>query len=208
MLNYLNYVLAYLHSNHIYSGILCDEINTYKSYWSKYNADCSKSPLYKSVPVEFDRHCIILPTNEKIFIRWDIESLYQCQDTSIKYFTLNEFDSIVATDLANSIEEISKIYSSISSIYTHRYNPILLMNFRPIHCCFILDGRHRYAEYKKFKPNSSIPAFILDDEQCFSSIIYKCDLVAYIILHNIEVINNYVLGIEPLARLIKMRNYI
>lgn len=205
MLKYLNYVLSFLHSNNIYSGVLPDEINIYKEYWLKYNADNSISPLYNSIPDECDCHCFILPTNEKIFIRWDIEQLYQIVGSNIHHISLAMFENLIEMDLKNTTEEISRIHNLVNTLHNHRHVPILLLHFKPTNNFIILDGRHRYIEYKKFKQHTNLPVYILNDEQCFTSIIYKKDLLSYIILHNIEVINSFILGKESLTKLLNLK---
>ena len=47
-------------------------------------------------------------------------------------------------------------------------------------------------EYKKFKTNELLPVYIIQDEDAISSILHKKDLLSYIILHNIKVINDYI----------------
>ena len=47
-------------------------------------------------------------------------------------------------------------------------------------------------EYKKFKTNELLPVYIIQDEDAISSILHKTDLLSYIILHNIRVINDYI----------------
>lgn len=210
MTKYLNYVKLELNKidEPEISEILITEIETYQKYWKKYAADSTCSPFYNSITGQYDRHIFHLHTGESISIRWDIDKLYKYAMSylPITNISLSEFDSLTYSDRLTSADEFSRIYNEISTIHNHKYFPILAINFKPTREVLILDGRHRYIEYKKFKPYSSLPIYILDDEACFTSIIHKNELLGYIILHNIEVINDFLLCQGTLERIMNLKN--
>ncbi len=176
------------------------EIEKYKQYWEKYHMDCSSNPLYNSSPYACDQQTFFLTDNEQVTIRWDVDLLYQiaASSTQIEFLSLREFEEIIESALLYSSDEFSYIEKYITPIHNHVYSPILLMNFHPLYETIILDGRHRYIEYKKFYPTASIPVYILDDQQCYNCILHKNELLAYIIMHNIAEMNNYIFdGIYP-----------
>lgn len=212
MLKYLDYVLSVIQTIDEVNAkrTLSDEINIYKEYWKKYNSDTSRNSLYNSVPELYDRHYFFLPTDETVTISWDIEQLYEVANSSIKstYLSLIEFEKLTETDRINAYDELKRIDREVISLYPHTHTSILLINFKPTNNLIIIDGRHRYMEYKKLKPNELLPVYILDDEQCFSNIFLKNDFLSYIILHNIEVINNFLLGKESLSRIINLKRCI
>lgn len=183
------------------------ELNLYKEYWEKYSKDNSLSPLYKSMPILFDKHNFDLPTGESVSISWDIDGLYKLANQApINQASLSDFEKLLLNDLIASSDEISKISYKVNSIYKHKYNPVLVICFKPTQNALLLDGRHRYIEFKKFKSFETIPFYYLDDEMCFTNIIFKNELLTYIILHNIEVINNFITGQETLERLLNIKN--
>lgn len=158
MINYLNYILSTLQTTYMFppNDFLCTQVNIYKKYWRKYYRDISFSFSYNSVPELYERHCFLLPHNEKVTISWDIKKVYQIASTSvdIKLFSLDAFEKIAKKDIENTSKELEQINKKVSSLHSHIYTPILVMNFKPMECFIILDGRHRYMEYKKLKPNS------------------------------------------------------
>ena len=102
-------------------------------------------------------------------------------------------------------EEFDRIYAEVNSIHSHNYNDILTIHFKPFHCNLILDGRHRYTEFKKFKPDDSINVSFLDSNDFIDCIISASDLTNYIILNNIDEINNYILGKGKLEQVINFK---
>ena len=208
MLKYLNYVTAELSKlpQKDISDALISEVNLYKEYWKKYSTDNSRNPLYQSAPSMYNRHTINLHTNEAVSISWDVRQLYGiAQHMPIKQASLRDFETLLHHDLVASANEISRISHKINSIHTHQYNPILVMNFKPIKNSLLIDGRHRYVEYKKFNSSQLLPYYVIDDELCFSSILFKKELLSYIILHNIEIIDSFIIGQGTLERLLNLK---
>lgn len=208
MLKYLNYIKSVVST--IYDielrKVLEKEVEIYMDYWLSFASSTSRSPLYHSTPLLCDEHFFHLPTGNTVSISWDICKLYSYAENmlEINFLSLNEFESMTLIDRENSGNEFEVIANEVRSIQEHKYVPILTMNFKPTNNILILDGRHRYEEYRKFKRQSLLPTYLLDDEDSLSSIIQKNDLLTYILLHNIEVINNFLLGRESLDRIMNL----
>lgn len=209
MQKYLDYIITELSKieEKEISEELIKEINLYKEYWSKYSTDNSRSPLYESTPNLFNVHNFDLPTGESVYISWDVDGLYEvAKKAPINQASLFEFERLLSNDLIASADEFSRISSEVNSVYKHKYEPVLVIYFKPTQNALLLDGRHRYIEFKKFKSLEKIPFYYLDDEMCFTNILFKNGLLAYIILHNIEVINNFITGQETLERILNIKN--
>ena len=210
MLKYLDYIrleLPKLITQKDILDFLINEITLYKNYWKKFSNDNSRSPLYKSVPTLYNTHNINLPTNETVSISWDIDQLYNIvKQAPIHQVPLSTFEELLYDDLTASVDEFSRISQKVDSIYPHKYAPLLVICFKPTQNALLFDDRHRYIEHKKFKSSKLIPFYYLDDEMCFTSILLKKELLTYIILHNIEIINNYITGRGTLERLIDIKN--
>ena len=204
MLKYLEYVTNELSKS---APELLEEIQIYKDMYIKYEKSALPSPLYNGSAHLFNTHNFILPTNENISISWDIDLIYKkiSHCSSTKYLSLSEFETIFANDLEQSKEEFVRIYAEVNSIHSHNYNDILTIHFKPFHCNLILDGRHRYTEFKKFKPDDSINVSFLDSNDFIDCIISASDLTNYIILNNIDEINNYILGKGKLEQVINFK---
>ena len=209
MLKYLNYVhteLSKIKETEI-TNILLPEILTYQKYWEKYSCNNFSSPFYKGTPDSYNTHHFILPTEENVSISWDIDKLYKLSEkTSINYLSLSKFEALLCHDLTASNDEFINITRKVKTINSHRYKPALVIHFKPTHNDILIDGRHRYIEYKKFKPSEKIPFYYLDDEICITSILTKRELLTYIILHNIEIINDYITGQGTLEKIINIKN--
>lgn len=208
MLKYLDYVLSEISQvdNKYIADIFTQEVILYKKYWQKYATDHSQSPLYNSTPEHFNRHCFHLPTNETISISWDVDFLHGlATQAPIHNASLATFENLISNDLISSADEIRRVSCKVNSIHSHKFAPLLVMYFNPTHSTLLVDGRHRYIEYKKFKPSDQIPIVILDDSMCFTSIPYKNDLLAYILLHNTRVIGDYLNGCSPLGKILNLK---
>ena len=57
---------------------------------------------------------------------------------------------------------------------------------------------------KIFSAYFTIPFYLLNDELCMTAILTKSELVTYIILHNISVINNFIMGKSDLSSIINL----
>lgn len=209
MVKYLNYIyteLSKIKENEIVD-ILLPEILIYQKYWKKYSCDNSRNPFYKEIPDSYNTHHFILPTAENVSISWDIDKLYKLSENIfLNYLSLAEFETLIQHDLTASKDEFESISQEVNTINTHRYKPILVMHFKPTNNDILIDGRHRYIEYKKLKSSEKIPFYHLDDEMCITSILTKRELLTYIILHNIEIINNYITGQGTLKKIINIKN--
>lgn len=209
MLKYLDYVkteLSKIEEKEI-AYALINEINLYKDYWEKYSSDNSRNPLYHSVPNLYNTHNISLHTGETVSISWDIDQLYTvAQKAPVNQVHLSDFESLLHDDLVASDDEFTRVFQEVDSVHTHKYEPILTICFKPTHSVLLVDGRHRYTEYKKFKSSELVPFYYLDDEMCFTNILLKKELLTYIILHNIEVINNFITGQGTLDRILNLKN--
>lgn len=174
MLKYLDYImteLSQLKKNYIYETLV-NEIKLYKKYWCEYSTDNSRNPLYNSTPRFYDTHNFDLPTGGSVSISWDIDRLYNiAQQTIINRVSLCDFEELLFNDLTASATEILRISNEINSIHDHKYKPILVIYFKPIQNALILEGRHRYVEFKKFKSSELIPFYYLNDELCFTNIL-------------------------------------
>ena len=60
-----------------------------------------------------------------------------------------------------------------------------------MHKNLILDGRHRYIEFKKFKKNQLINFSYLNSEDIMDCIPTAFDLVKYIILNNLSEMKSF-----------------
>ena len=193
-------------------NICMTEICKYIYLWEKYSTDCSLNPLYDCNPfsyseIRYEKHDFNFHTGEKITIHWDIDKLYQIamSTPTLKYnMSLNDFENLLQSDLCVSLQELREIEQKVQSLCSHKYDPILVVNYKPIKCYILLDGRHRYIEYKKFKQNELLPVYILDDELCFQSIINKKELLSYCIMHNIKVMNDVMIGNTDFQKMINI----
>lgn len=209
MLKYLDYIITELSKieEKDISEALINEVNLYKEYWNKYSTDNSRNPLYNSIPSLYDTHNFDLPTGESVSISWDIDGLYNvAKQAPINQASLSDFEGLLFNDLIASADEILRVSHEVNSIHKHKYEPILVIYFKPMQNALLLDGRHRYIEFKKLKSSELIPFYYLDDEMCFTNILLKKELLTYIILHNIEVINNFMMGQETLERMLNIEN--
>ena len=84
-----------------------------------------------------------------------------------------------------------KLDNSVKNIFPHTYNNILTIFFKPMHKNLILDGRHRYIEFKKFKKNQLINFSYLNSEDIMDCIPTAFDLVKYIILNNLSEMKSF-----------------
>lgn len=211
MLKYLNCIKSQLRDllsdDKEICNALIDEINTYYDYSKKYSSDISRSPLYKSTPQLYNIHNFNLPEDEPITISWDVDFLYKLSQHyyPIEYMSLYEFEKYLSHDISSTQNELDRIDKEITSLHNHTYTPILIIDFKPFETPLIIDGRHRYIEYKRLKSSHNIPCYIIDDEFAIQGIMTKKDLVNYIILHNISTINNYITGKGSMDRIISLK---
>lgn len=210
MQNYLLLVKNQIQSHSCDSSIkdyFIKEISLYQKYWQKYSNDLSDNPLNKAKDGKCDLHYFDFPTNEQITISWNIDSIYQyaiANKIPIRNLQLNEFESLLRDDIIATEEELNVIHAYVDSVYEHQYTPILIMNFKPMNQHIILDGRHRYVEYKKLNPTAKIPIYVVDDDNCIEHINLKNQLVAYIIVHNIKIIADYLMGSNDYSKIISL----
>lgn len=210
MLAYLNYVKIYLTKiNHPNKFDLIQELNTYQKMYIAFQNNPSESPIYIKTSNIYDVHNFHLPTNESFTISWDIERIYKKYEnySTTQYLTLPEFESIFQWDLAASQKEFSEIYNKIESIHEHTFDDILTIYFKPTHNNLIFDGRHRYTEFKKFKPDALINFSYFNSNDIIDSIVYSFDLVQYIIINNLEEINNFICGYDNLEHILHFNDY-
>ena len=161
------------------------------------------------------------PEQSRIKSLEDLETLgiktYFCSDVCAAYRksvyeslggfeekTIFNEDMIMAAKIIQS-GGLVKYVAEAKVIHSHNYNDILTIHFKPFHCNLILDGRHRYTEFKKFKPDDSINVSFLDSNDFIDCIISASDLTNYIILNNIDEINNYILGKGKLEQVINFK---
>lgn len=205
MLQYLNYIKSELTKMDPNNQIgLLSELELYQKAYRKYEKITKQSPLYNDITTSYNIHNFYLPTNESFSISWDIDSIYKKfeQYPTTQYMSLKDFDNLFASDLNNSKEEFDRIYSEVKSIYPHTHNNVLTIFFKPLHCNLIVDGRHRYIEFKKFKPNALINLSYFNSNDIIDCIISSFDLVKYIIINNIDEINNFILNKGNLEHII------
>lgn len=205
MLQYLDYIkneLTKMDSNNQIG--LISELELYKKMYCKYEKITKQSPIYNGVTTSYNMHNFYLPTNESFSISWNIDLIYKKfeQYSTTQYVSLKKFETLFVSDLNNSKEEFDRIYNEVKSTYAHTHNNILTVLFKPLHCNLILDGRHRYIEFKKFKPNALINLSYFDSNDIIDCIISSFDLVKYIIMNNIDEINNFILSKGNLERII------
>ena len=193
MLKYLDYVTNEISK---IEPTLVEELNIYKNMYIKYEKSSLLSPIYKGTAELFNMHNFLLPTDENISISWDIDLIYKkyAKSSTTQYLSLTDFNTYFDNDLKNSKDEFDRVYSEVNSIHSHTYNDILTILFKPLHCNLILDGRHRYTEFKKFKPEQPINISYFNSNDIIVCIISASDLVKYIILNNIDELNDYILG--------------
>ena len=211
MFDLLNYIekeiISLLGDNVDIADFLVGEIKIYRQYWQKYQCDRTRSPLYTSDTHLYETHEFHLHNGGIVTISWDIEVLYSYAkkyNIPISHYSLNNFNLLLKQDLLNSADEFKRISNIVKHPYNHAYDTLLIIDFKPLSCCLFLDGRHRYIEYTKFNPNSAIPFYLLNDELCMTAILTKSELVTYIILHNISVINNFIMGKSDLSSIINL----
>ncbi len=137
-----------------------DTISLYIEYWKKYSHDDSFTSKYNNIPDEYDRRKLYFSTGEEIVVHWDIVKLhkYAQKHLEIQKVTLEKLSEILTDDLSiYSNDTYEEAFNKVKSLNKHVYDPILIMSFSPMNATFILDGRHRYIEYMKFKKNKLIP---------------------------------------------------
>lgn len=171
---------------------LINTISLYNEYWKKYSDDDSFTSKYNNIPNSYDRRILNFSTGEKAVIHWDVVKLhkYAQKNLEIQKVPLSKLNKILNDDISKySQDTYEEAFNKVNSLHKHAYNYILIMDFSPMNATFIIDGRHKYMEYIKFKRDKLIPIYILKDEDCIQSIFYKRDLVTYCILHNLKVIS-------------------
>lgn len=186
------------------------EIDCYILNWGKYKNEIVSSPIYNRIPELYDKHNFYFHTSESISISWDIDVLYDfaIKNLSIEHTTFQALVSLLGDDLSNSAEEIERVRAKVNSKQSHKYQPLLIMKYKPLNIHLLIDGRHRYIEYEKFNQTVDIPIYMVDDEMAMEAICLKNELMAYIIMHNIKVIYNIFIGEEfTLARLLDVDRY-
>lgn len=212
LIKYLNYIEQEIFKvqNDSKKELASNEISLYKEYWQLYKDDLTFNPLNPYPLALSDRHYFNFHTKEQIEIRWNIESIYlhAKNNLNVKYLHLEQFEKLVYENLLSSIEELQLINRKVQTLYKHEYQPILIMNFSPMNQYILLDGRHRYIEYKKFKKNELIPIYLVDDISCINFILHKNELVAYIITHNIKILNDFLFCGGNLEKLINIADYL
>lgn len=165
-----------------------EQIQLYKNMYTHYKNTSCPSPIYTGILNHGDTHCFYFPTNENVNLTWDVNLIYKkfLKFNTTRYISLKDFEKIFSSDLKESQEEIKRIYNSVKNIFPHTYNNILTIFFKPMHKNLILDGRHRYIEFKKFKKNQLINFSYLNSEDIMDCIPTAFDLVKYIILNNLS----------------------
>ena len=211
MINYLKT----LHENILaeepdISSYLIPELDLYISYYSQYCNNDEFCNEYLSIPSQYDMRVFHFDTNEHITISWDTDKLnnYALKHKSPLYMTLDEFNNYFQADLSYSSYELHQISHKINSVRKHTYTSILTMAFYPMDSNLIIDGRHRYIEYKKFKSTCRIPVYIFKDIECINSIFLKKDLISYIILYNIRIMYEYRNDTSLFDRLLRLTDII
>lgn len=191
MIKYLDYII-YKTESLSYLKPTSDIINKLKIH-RKYLEKYSNKKIEEYTYPAHNKHNFHFPTGETISLSWDVDKLYEYAESHLEISTLSlsNFEKITHDDLCNSIETFSEIYRYTSSMIEHKYKPILIMNFKPFASKLIIDGRHRYMEYKKFKPNELIPIYTIDDNDATFGLLGKKDLLLYTIIHNTKVISDY-----------------
>lgn len=192
MIKYLDYIIYKTESlSHLKpTSYIINKLKIHRKYLQKYSAEKSQNYICS----EYNKHNFDLPTGETISLSWNVDKLYEYAESHLEISTLSlsNFEKNTNDDLCNSRETFSEIYRYTSSMIEHKYKPILIMNFKPFASTLIIDGRHRYIEYKKFKPNELIPIYTIDDNDAMFSLLGKKDLLLYTIMHNTRVISNYI----------------
>lgn len=212
MTNYLNYIeQEILKSTNTYKkDHALKQIALYKKYWEYYKYDLTQNPLNTYALDLYDKREFSFHTNEQIEIRWNVDGLYlhAIDNLVLEYLDIQEFETLIYDDLVSSFIQLNSISQKVQTLHKHLYNPLLIMNFKPMNQYLILDGRHRYIEYKKFKKDEKIPVYVVEDKDCISYILHKNELVAYIILHNIKVLNDYLFLNSDIVELIDIEKII
>lgn len=178
--------------------VLMVEIDCYILNWNKHKNEAVPSPIYNRIPELYNKHNFNFHTGESISISWDIDALYDfaINNLPISYMEFQKLTSLLGHDLSNSAEEIDRVRAEVNSKQSHKYQPLLIMQYKPLNTYLLIDGRHRYIEYEKFNQTVDIPIYVVDDEKAIEAICLNNELMAYIIMHNIEVINNILIGKE------------
>lgn len=209
MIKYLDYITKELNKIEVkeIAEFLIAEVNLYKEYWKKYSSDNIPNPHYQGKgDLYYNTHNFHFQTGETVTISWDIEQLYKiAQAAPIYYASLSEFEELLHDDLDATKEELLRINDIVKVEHNHKHTPLLLIYFKPTNSTILVDGRHRYIEHKKFKPSEKIPFYYLSDEICFTNILLRRQLLAYIIMHNIEVINEFLEGKGEFERMINIK---
>lgn len=209
MIKYLNYIEQEIHksTNKSKNAQAIKQINLYKKYWNYYKHDLTRNPLNNHSLDLFDKHKFNFHTNEQIEICWNVDGLYlyAADNLAVKHLGIQQFEMMVYDDLLSSFDELLFISEKVQVLHEHQYVPLLIMKFKPMNQYLILDGRHRYIEYKKFKSDEKIPVYIVDDTDCINYILHKNELVAYTIVHNIKILNDYLFSNGSINELIDIK---
>lgn len=209
MIKYLNCIeQEILNSANIFKkDKALEQIALYKKYWDYYKHDLTRNPLNKHTLDLFDKHKFNFHTDEQIEICWNVDSLYlyAMDNLVVEYLDIQQFETMVYDDLFSSRDELHFICEKVQTLHEHQYTPLLIINFKPMNQYLILDGRHRYIEYKKFKSAEKIPVYIVDDTDCMNYILRKNELFAYIIVHNIKILSDYLFSNGSIDELIDIK---
>lgn len=203
MIEYINYIEQEIFKIDIpyqNKDLLLTELRLYKEKYEQYK-DCDNySPIYhdnKNLD-EIGIHNFNLPTGEAFTITWDIAQVYNktLDELAIERKTLSliQFNKLFHDEIIESKSELDEICEKFTTALSHTHENILGIYFRPFRTNIILDGWYRFVEHLKFHPNAQIPIFYTSSDTIMDCIIYKKDLVRYIILSNIEEIDSYLSG--------------
>ncbi|MCI8410008.1 MAG: hypothetical protein HFJ09_12185 [Lachnospiraceae bacterium] len=140
-----------------------------------------------------DKHIYHFPRNIDINILYSIPIIrILAGKENEKYISFKKLKELLSYDIEQSKAEFDAIKTLIVHKQKHDSQFLIIMYHYPSGKWLLLDGRHRFVEYEKFKPDEErVPVLVVDSEMLLTAIINKSGFIAYCIQHNIYVLQKY-----------------
>jgi hypothetical protein len=191
--------------------------NKYKELWLAYKYSDEIMPHYinSKHKQEYDLDISIDKVKKELQIRFDVDGIQKMlSDKKPELMSLVDFEKLISNDLVISEKHYritqQEVFISFNATipFSHNYKDLIILNFEELSHQYLLDGKHRYFEYKQHG-TQPIPVKTIGSLDAYKYIVYKKDFIVYAILHNMTVLSCYVAGHEAdLNKLIDVDMYL
>lgn len=160
---------------------------------NEHASDFIDNPALILADQQHDDHVYYFGDNIEISIQYSIPIVKKLAGKEHeKYMSFKDLKRLLNYDMEQSKEEMDALRKQIIRKQKHDSPFLIVMYHVPNGTWLLLDGRHRFIEYEKFQPDAErVPVLVVDSEMLYSAIINKSGFIAYCILHNGYILQEY-----------------